>query len=437
MKKEQFLKKIKKKHKDYQFDNKKIKETEKLKIIGITGSHGKSSIAFLLNEYLKQMNFKTVLYSSISIDSKTSCYTNDVAVEVPINDDIVLYNAITEAVESDSDYLILEVNDRTIDLGICDDLDFDLKVLTNIEPLENQMYTNYVELKKSFITKGNHLTILGLFNSETIELYNEIKNNNVITYSTEYFIESNKIKDRDVSYYLKPHNNLYFSFEGLTFDIVEDNKEVNIKTNLNMPFHGLNLLCLFTIIKTLSVYDKNLYKKFVKNLTIPGRDEVIKYENGFVMISNTCCPQLEYLDNYRKNKEINRITLVCGSSGNIFPTWSTVYQTEKYLKQMDYDMNFAYNYATKYADKIIITTNDPGNNDIDSLLHKQEMLVKGKTHYDIIKNREEAIQFALSNIQKGEVVYISGRGNRNIFCEKDQIIKFLDKDVVVKKKGDK
>lgn len=431
MRKEELLNKLYKNNKTKIKKKHNYLQNEKLKIIGITGSHGKSTVAYLLNEYLKRLGYKTILYSSIMIDSSTSIYINNISTEVPINNEVMLYHALEEAVNTSSDYLILEVNDSTINKGICDELDFDIKVLTNIEPLENQMFENYVDLKKQFITQGNHKKIIGLVSDVTIDLYHKIVDNDVITYTTEYFLENKNINENDVLFYLKPNNNKYHSFSGLDFEVVNKNETYKVKTNLNMPFHGLNILCLITLIDTLNVFDKHIFKEFIKNVTIPGRDELIKYKNGYVMISSGSIPQLKVLADYRNKNEISKITLVTGSTGNVFPTWNEEYTSQKYIDQMDYDMRFAYNYAIKYVDEIIITANDPGNNDLKELLTKQENLVKGKTQYKVIESRIDAIHYALDNIKSKEVVFISGRGNRELMCENNAIKKHLDKNVVV------
>ncbi len=431
MKKEQLIKKLYEKNKNKIKRKMPLDNNDKLKIIGVTGSHGKSTVCYLLNEYLKMIGFQTVLYSSIKIDSKNSKYINNTAVEVPLDSDLMLYHALTEAVVSNSDFLILEINDSTIDKKICDDLEFDIKVLTNIEELENQMYEDYVGLKKSFIANGNHKTIIGLVSDLTINIYNELKNSNIISYTTEYFIENKNLEINDVDYYLKPYNNKYHSFNGLEFEIINSSKSYKVKTNLNMPFHGLNITCLYSIINELNVFDKKLFKEFIKDIIIPGRDEIIPYKKGFVMISTGSVPQLEVLNEYKRKNEIKKITLITGTTGYEFPTWDKKYQTEKYLKQRDYDMKFAYEYAVKYVDQIIITSNDPGNNNIEELLKQQESLIKNKIDYKIIKSRASAIQYALDNIQNKEIIFISGRGNKLLMCENNKITKHLDKDVVL------
>ena len=123
----------------------------KIKIIGITGSHGKSSVAFVIHEYLKKMGYKSVLYSSISIDSPASYRKPNEAVENPLRDEQMLLNAIEEAYAYNADYLVLEVNERAIKKGLTKDIPFDLRIITNINPTHNSFfYPDYVQVKKRF-----------------------------------------------------------------------------------------------------------------------------------------------------------------------------------------------------------------------------------------------------------------------------------------------
>lgn len=431
MKKEELREKLYLKNCDEIKGFKRVHSNEKLKIIGITGSHGKSTIAYLLNEYLKLLGYRTVLYSSIMVDSLKSSYIQQKSLEIPLESEVVLYNALTEAMEYNADYLILEVNDSTIYKGFINELDMDVKVLTNIYEKENQMYDDYVEIKKRFMREGNHKSVIGLISDHTINLFNELKGKEIITYSTEFFIENKKLDIRDVNYFLKPFKDQYNSFSGLVFEVMGLDKKLKLKTNLNMPFHGINILCLLAVIDTLKLFDKNTFSKFVSNICIPGRDEIIKYKNGFIMISNTFVPHLEVLQSY-KGKEVDKITLITGASGNEFPTWNKTYLSERFIKQREYDMNYAYKYAKQYADNIIITSNDSGNSDIKNLLNTQEKHVKDFKNYLIFEERREAIKHALENISPKEVIFISGRGNREIMCKDNKIFKHLDKDVVVK-----
>ena len=120
----------------YRSINRNVSQENKknnLKIIGVTGSKGKSTVCYLLHNALKARGKKSVLYSSIEIDSDLS-YNLKGAVENPLKDKQMLLNAINEATQANAQYLILEVNERAINNKIINDLDFDYKVVTNISP---------------------------------------------------------------------------------------------------------------------------------------------------------------------------------------------------------------------------------------------------------------------------------------------------------------
>ena len=111
-----------------EYQNKKRKESFKTKIIGITGSKGKSTTAFLLHEYLKLLGYKSILYSSIKIDSPASRISNKNACEVAVYKEEDLLNIIEEVEAYDPDFLILEVNESTIQKGLLDNFEFDIKL---------------------------------------------------------------------------------------------------------------------------------------------------------------------------------------------------------------------------------------------------------------------------------------------------------------------
>ena len=85
-----------------------------MKIIGITGSFGKSSLCYILSSYLKHIGKKVVSYSSIEIDSPKSNKTKHQSQEIVIKNKEVLDSAIKEAKEYNADFLILEINEEII-----------------------------------------------------------------------------------------------------------------------------------------------------------------------------------------------------------------------------------------------------------------------------------------------------------------------------------
>ena len=92
-----------------------------LKIIGITGSTGKSTTAYIIHEYLKQQGYQSVLYSSICVDSPASYIKKEEAYEVAVGSKEALLSIIEETEACGAEYLVLEINESSIAKGIVKD----------------------------------------------------------------------------------------------------------------------------------------------------------------------------------------------------------------------------------------------------------------------------------------------------------------------------
>ena len=119
--------------------NKDEFNTDNLKVIGITGSVGKSTTAVIVHEYLKSLGYKSVLYSTAKIDSPASIIKPDEACEISFNTEEELLNIIEETEAYGADYLVLEINDSTIEKGLIKEIPFTVRALTTLNPiLSNQ-----------------------------------------------------------------------------------------------------------------------------------------------------------------------------------------------------------------------------------------------------------------------------------------------------------
>ena len=161
--------------------------------------------------------------------------------------------------------------------------------------------------------------------------------------------------------------------------------------------------------------------------------EVIKYNGRTIIISVTCTPHLEILKRYKENNKINNIILITGSFGNGFNSWLSEYKDENFKNYVNESMRWAYSYFIKNADKIYITTNDYASSNVSELLSSQENEIKGKIAYEVIENRKAAIKKAIEESKEGDVIFISGRGNRKVFCNNTKTVEmYLDKEIVNK-----
>ena len=439
LKLEQKLNELKSQFPHDEYIEKRERKNTNLKIVGITGSNGKTTTALIVHEYLKSIGLKSVLFASCGIDLEISNYDKNSEVDIPIFNETSLINAIDGAIKERADYLILEINERTIEKGYIEGIPFSIRALTNIVPKHNTLsYTEeeYVNIKKSFFTFDDEDDCTCIYTLTEKELLEELISQNNKPYkvvSSEYVARVKGVEDEKIDYMLHQGTKEFDSLEGLNFNIKTKTKDVECHTNLIMPFNALNITLAYAILDSLGEMEDSKFNQLLEEIKIPGRDEVIKYNGRTIIISVTCTPHLEILKRYKENNKINNIILITGSFGNGFNSWLSEYKDENFKNYVNESMRWAYSYFIKNADKIYITTNDYASSNVSELLKSQENEIKGKIAYEVIENRKDAIKKAIEESEEGDVIFISGRGNRKVFCNNTKSVEmYLDKEIVNK-----
>ena len=439
LKLEQKLNELKSQFPHDEYIEKRERKNTNLKIVGITGSNGKTTTALIVHEYLKSIGLKSVLFASCGIDLEISNYDKNSEVDIPIFNETSLINAIDGAIKERADYLILEINERTIEKGYIEGIPFSIRALTNIVPKHNTLsYTEeeYVNIKKSFFTFDDEDDCTCIYTLTEKELLEDLISQNNKPYkvvSSEYVARVKGVEDEKIDYMLHQGTKEFDSLEGLNFNIKTKTKDVECHTNLIMPFNALNITLAYAILDSLGEMEDSKFNQLLEEIKIPGRDEVIKYNGRTIIISVTCTPHLEILKKYKESNKINNIILITGSFGNGFNSWLSEYKDENFKNYVNESMRWAYSYFIKNADKIYITTNDYASSNVSELLKSQENEIKGKIAYEVIENRKAAIKKAIEGSEEGDVIFISGRGNRKVFCNNTKTVEmYLDKEIVNK-----
>lgn len=436
---EQKLNELKSQFPHDEYIEKRARKNTNLKIIGITGSNGKTTTALIVHEYLKSIGLKSVLFASCGIDLEISNYDKNSEVDIPIFNETSLINAIDGAIKERADYLILEINERTIEKGYIEGIPFSIRALTNIVPKHNTLsYTEeeYVNIKKSFFKVDDEDDCTCIYTLTEKELLEDLIRQNNKPYkvvSSEYVARVKGVEEAKIDYMLHQGTKEFDSLEGLNFNIKTKTKDVECHTNLIMPFNALNITLAYAILDSLGEMEDSKFNELLEEIKIPGRDEVIRYNKRTIIISVTCTPHLEILKKYKESNKINNIILITGSFGNGFNSWLSEYKDENFKNYVNESMRWAYSYFIKNADKIYITTNDYASSNVSELLKSQENEIKGKIAYEVIENRKAAIKKAIEESEEGDVIFISGRGNRKVFCNNTKSVEmYLDKEIVNK-----
>lgn len=408
-------------------------------IIGVTGSKGKSTVCCLIHDYLKSMGYKSILYSSIKIDSPNSIKDKGKSCEVALQSFNSLYEIIEEAESYKAQFLILEVNESAIEKHLIDDIEFDVRVLTNINPknsLDTYEIDEYVNLKKSFFKdiNVNCKCVMGMVEPFTREEFNDflrLNENEKYTYSSRYYCESFNADYRnvDVLAYSDSENDVD-SLKGLDFSVLVNGMDYNIKTKMIMPHNIFNIVCVLATLKSINVLDMEKFISFIKVYKLNEREEIINVNGRTIIIGMGLQPHLEIFNKYKNKGDINKIKLVIGSPGKSFSTWNDRIVSLKREKETSRVRKNAIKYASNYVDKIYITSNDPGSSNPYIIAKELESYAYG-VDTQIIVNRKEAIKESIINSNYGDLIYIAGRANRENYCASEtEMILFKDKDIV-------
>ena len=414
-----------------------------LVIIGVSGSKGKSSVCKMIHEYLKSVGKKSILYSSVEIDSFASIKANNVACERAIKSEETLLDILLEAEVYKSEYLVLEINDVIINKGLIKDIPFDIRVLTNIHKKNSkELFSDdeYFKLKKSFIKdineNDNCKCIIGMCDQYKLEDYNDLIRSckkEVITYGTKFLCDVWNVSDSNLDYMIYgDHTSKMNSLKGINFKLRMKDNIYDIKSNSIFSFSSLNILSVVSVLDTLNLFDVNKFNDLLNTINIDGRDELI-YSNGrYFLIGISLMPHLELLNRMKENKEFNKLKVITASMGLGFKTWDKEFNSDLRISKLEGIRRQAMLYTKKYADLVYLTSNDPAQSS------KEEIIKELKSYFDDLNKvkvnieRIDAIKQAINESEVGDLIYISGRGNRNVFCNtSDEMLIFTDKEILI------
>ena len=371
------------------------------------------------------------------VDSPASHYKKNEAYEVAVRDEKALLSIIEEAEAYGAEYLVLEVNESTLAKGFLKDVPFDVRVLTNLNPKHNlEEYTEeeYVELKKSFFKdiEEECKCVLG-FQDYDKELLDELLQLNKYP---KYIAASNyiaNVKGLNANEVTGLLTGLETDIDGMKLQFRLNGKTYELDTNLLMSYNALNVLTVLTTLEVLGVLNVSQFEKMLNELVIPGRAEVFRANGRLVVVDTHLPAMLECLKNLKDQGKVNQIKVVVGSMGHGYKNWEEKFKTEEFAKKRKGVRKYAMNLLKGVVDHVYLTESDSGKEKPLDICEEMKSYLNDEVPSTIIVDREQAIKQAIMESQEGDVVFISGRGNRRVLCNSETTMKLLKDSDVVKK----
>ena len=366
---------------------------KKIKVIGITGTNGKSTTANICFSVLEEGGFKVASMSSISFKIGKEEKVNDLKMTMPGRFKIQQF--LKEAVLNKCDYAIIEVTSEGIEQFRHKFIGFDVAIFTNLskEHIESHGgFDNYKKAKGKFFKEVKGIHILNK-DDPHFEYFNSFNADKKITYS---ILSESQVHAK----------NILTNEDYSTFEI----NNVNLKTNLLGEFNIYNCLAAISLGLSQGIDLDKCRDGIEKVEGIPGRMQKIISEPFSVFIDYAFTPNaLEKVYKY-----LNPTIAVLGACGGGRDKWKRPVLGEL---------------ADRYAKYVIITNEDPYDENPQNIIDEVAERVKDPIR---IFNRSEAINKALSLAKEGDTVVITGKGSETcIMWEKGRREDWSEKQVII------
>ncbi|PUD01098.1 UDP-N-acetylmuramoyl-L-alanyl-D-glutamate--2,6-diaminopimelate ligase [Helicobacter pylori] len=372
----------------------------KMKIIGITGTNGKTTTASLIYSLLLDLNKKTALLGTRGF------FINDERIKekgLTTPTLLELYSDLEEAVRLKCEYFIMEVSSHAIVQKRVAGLDFALKVLTNItsDHLDfHESIENYRDAKNSFF-KDEGLKAIN--RDETNALFNPI---NAHTYALDKKAHLNV-----QAFSLTPSISASLCYQ-------QDLRDPNLKeiALMHSPLLGrynlYNILAGVLGVKLLTQLPLETIVPLLENFYgVKGRLEIVHSKPLVVVdFAHTTDGMQQVFESFKSQK----ITALFGAGGDRDKT-----------KRPEMGAIASY-----YAHKIVLTSDNPRSENEEDIIKDILKGISDSSKVIVEKDRKKAILNALENLKDDEVLLILGKGDENTQIFKDKTIFFSDQEVV-------
>lgn len=377
--------------------------SRKLEVIGITGTKGKTTVTYLLEQILKKAGFFPGVIGSISYRGPEFSFPAErTTPEAPDTDAL-----LQKMLEQGATHCVMEVSSHAIEMKRINGIDFDVTAFTNLsgEHLDyHKSLENYYNAKKNlFLTAHKSKPVI---NSDSVwgqKLISELPR------QTLSFGFNKKADVHPTQYRISP--------QGLTAHIESPFGKVKISSALLGKPNLYNILSAVSLALVLKIPVQSIEKGIASLKGVAGRFEKVPNNLGLhVLVDYAHTDEaLKNLLETARDISSSRIILVFGAGGD----------RDKSKRSR---MGEA---AGKTAHWTIITSDNPRSEDPMKIISDIEKGIKktGSHKYEILPDRRKAINKAISMGNKGDYVLIAGKGHEKYQIIKDKVIPFDDVQV--------
>ena len=359
--------------------------SKKFKLIGITGTKGKTTTTFMIKDILEKAGKKVGLIGTVAVYINEEKYIDS---ERTTPESLELQRIFAKMVEQKVEYVIMEVSSQSLKLHRVDGCNFDLAVFTNlsedhISEKEHPDMQDYFESKLKLFKMCN----TGFINSDDIHT----------TKIPAMFPESDIKRygiDNPADLLAK---DITITNSSVDFRVKLTDRNERVKVDIPGRFTVYNALAAISVCKKLGI-DAETIKESLLNIKVPGRSEMVDNKLELpIMIDYAHSPEsLQSILQAVKSYTRGRVISVFGCGGD----------RDARKRPIMGEI------SGKIADYTIITSDNPRTEKPEDITAQIESgIKKTKGKYEVIVDRKEAIKRAIKMANKSDIIVLAGKGH--------------------------
>ena len=359
--------------------------SRKFKLIGVTGTKGKTTTTFMIKEILEKEGKKVGLIGTIATYMNGKKIKNS---DRTTPESLELQRDFLKMAEAGVEVVVMEVSSQSLKLHRVDGLEFDIVVFTNfsedhISPKEHPDMEDYFHSKLKLF----NMCKTGITNNDDLygaKIPKLFPDSNITTYGIDNFAN---LLAKDITI-----TNSYVDFKAKITD-----RNERIKTGIPGRFSVYNSLAAICVAQKLGVSQEAI-KQALEEVRVPGRSELVDNKKEIpIMIDYAHSPEsLENILRAVKSYTRGKVIAVFGCGGD----------RDSGKRPLMGEI------AGRVADYTFITSDNPRTEDPEKIIIQiEEGMKKTKGNYKTVIDRTEAIKEAIQMATKRDIIVLAGKGH--------------------------
>ena len=355
------------------------------KLIGVTGTKGKTTTTFMIKEILEKAGKKVGLIGTIAtyINGKKIKESDRTTPE-----SLELQKTFSQMVKEKVEYVVMEVSSQSLKLHRVDGCDFDIAIFTNFSE-DHISEKEHTDMKDYFESKLKlfNMCKTGIVNADdlhTAKIPKLFPDSNITTYGID---NPCNVLAKDITI-----TNSYVDFRVKITD-----RNERVKTGIPGRFSVYNSLAAICVAQKLGISEE-IIKEALLDVRVPGRSELVNNKREIpIMIDYAHSPEsLENILQAVKSYTRGRVISVFGCGGD----------RDKGKRPIMGEI------SGRIADYTIITSDNPRTEEPEEIVKEiEDGIKKTKGNYEVIVDRIQAIEKAIKMANKKDIIVLAGKGH--------------------------